>query len=58
MQAQATDLCAPVKILPTDAASKNTADDPETKKKHDMAVANKKAHDEGWARWLSLLKSM
>ena len=41
-----------------DAASKNTADDPESKKKHDMAVANKKAHDEGWQRWLSLLKSM
>jgi carboxymethylenebutenolidase len=41
-----------------DAAIKNTADDPESKKKHDMAVANKKAHDEGWARWLSLLKSM
>jgi carboxymethylenebutenolidase len=41
-----------------DAASKNTADDPESKKKHDMAVANKKAHDEGWERWLQLLKSM
>ena len=41
-----------------DAASKNTADDPDSKKKHDMAVANKKAHDEGWERWLSLLKSM
>jgi carboxymethylenebutenolidase len=41
-----------------DAAAQNTADDPDTKKKHDMAVANKKAHDEGWQRWLSLLKSM
>jgi carboxymethylenebutenolidase len=41
-----------------DAAAKSTADDPETKKKHDMAVANKKAHDEGWERWLKLLKSM
>ena len=36
-----------------DAAIANTGDDPETKKKHDMAVANKKAHDEGWQRWLS-----
>jgi carboxymethylenebutenolidase len=41
-----------------DAASKNTADDPDTKKKHDMAVANKKAHDEGWDRWLQLLKGL
>ena len=41
-----------------DAAIANTGADPETKKKHDMAVANKKAHDEGWQRWLSLLKSM
>jgi carboxymethylenebutenolidase len=41
-----------------DAASKNAADDPDTKKKHDMAVANKKAHDEGWDRWLQLLKTL
>ncbi|HEY1939079.1 MAG TPA: dienelactone hydrolase family protein [Candidatus Angelobacter sp.] len=41
-----------------DAAIQNTATDPDTKKKHDMAVANKKAHDEGWQRWLSLMKSM
>jgi carboxymethylenebutenolidase len=41
-----------------DAAAKNTADDPDTKKKHDMAVANKKAHDEGWDRWLQLLKNL
>ncbi len=41
-----------------DAASKNTGDDADTKKKHDMAVANKKAHDEGWERWLQLLKSI
>jgi carboxymethylenebutenolidase len=39
-----------------DAAAANN--DPAAKKKHDMAVANKKAHDEGWQRWLSLLKSM
>src|SRR5579859_7714938 len=39
-----------------DAAAANN--DPAAKQKHDMAVANKKAHDEGWARWLSLLKSM
>jgi carboxymethylenebutenolidase len=41
-----------------DAAMANTGADPDTKKKHDMAAGNKKAHDEGWARWLSLLKSM
>jgi carboxymethylenebutenolidase len=41
-----------------DAASKSTGDDPDAKKKHDMAVANKKAHDEGWDRWLQLLKSL
>ena len=58
MKAQATDLCAPVKTPPMTLPAKNTADDPETKKKHDMAVANKKAHDEGWERWLPLLKSM
>jgi carboxymethylenebutenolidase len=34
------------------------ADDPDIKKAHDMAVANKKAHSEGWQRWLQLLKSM
>src|SRR5579864_8259707 len=39
-----------------DAAAANN--DPEAKQKHDMAVANKKAHDEGWQRWLQLLKSM
>jgi carboxymethylenebutenolidase len=39
-----------------DAAAANN--DPAAKQKHDMAVANKKAHDEGWERWLSLLKSM
>jgi len=41
-----------------DAAAANTADDPDTKKKHDMAVANKKARTDGWERWLTLLKSM
>jgi len=41
-----------------DAAISNTADDPESKKKHDMAVANKKARTEAWARWLSLLKTL
>ena len=41
-----------------DASIKATGDDASTKKARDMAVANKKAHDEGWARWLSLLKSM
>ncbi|MGZ4867910.1 MAG: dienelactone hydrolase family protein, partial [Candidatus Angelobacter sp.] len=41
-----------------DAAIKATGDDASTKKARDMAVANKKAHDEGWQRWLSLLKSM
>ena len=41
-----------------DAAIKDTGDDPDIKKAHDMAVANKKARSEGWERWLSLLKSM
>jgi len=41
-----------------DAAISNTADDPESKKKHDMAVANKKARTEAWSRWLSLLKTL
>jgi carboxymethylenebutenolidase len=41
-----------------DAASKATGDDEKTKKARDMAIANKKAHDEGWERWLQLLKSM
>jgi carboxymethylenebutenolidase len=41
-----------------DAAAKNTADDPDTKKKHDMAVANTKARTEAWERWLTLLKSI
>lgn len=40
----------------TDAAIADTGDD--AKKKHDMAVANKKARTEGWERWLALLKSM
>jgi hypothetical protein len=40
------------------AAAKDTGDDPDIKKKHDMAVANIKARTEAWARWLSLLKSM
>lgn len=37
---------------------KDTGDDPDIKKAHDMAVANKKARSEAWARWLLLLKSM
>jgi len=41
-----------------DAAIANTADDPDTKKKHDMAVANKKARTDSWERWLGLLKSL
>jgi carboxymethylenebutenolidase len=41
-----------------DAASQNTGADPDTQKKHDMAVANKKAHDAGWDRWLKLLKGI
>jgi carboxymethylenebutenolidase len=41
-----------------DAAISNTADDPDSKKKHDMAAANKKARTDAWARWLELLKSM
>lgn len=41
-----------------DAAASNTADDPDAKKKHDMAVANKKARTDSWERWLTLLKSM
>ena len=41
-----------------DEAAKATGDDEKTKKARDMAIANKKAHDEGWARWLQLLKSM
>jgi carboxymethylenebutenolidase len=41
-----------------DAAIKDTGDDPNIKKAHDMAVANKKARSEGWERWLALLKSM
>ena len=42
----------------TDAAIQNTATDPDTQKKHDAAVANKKAHDQAWERWLKLLKSL
>jgi carboxymethylenebutenolidase len=41
-----------------DAAMQNTGNDPDAKKKHDMAVANKKARSESWDRWLSLLKAM
>src|ERR1041385_1434502 len=41
-----------------DEAAKATGDDEKTKKARDMAIANKKAHDEGWQRWLQLLKSM
>lgn len=41
-----------------DEAIKNTSDDPAAKKAHDMAVANKKARDEGWQRWLKLLKTI
>jgi carboxymethylenebutenolidase len=41
-----------------DAAAKTTGDDADAKKKHDAAVANKKAHDEGWDRWLQLLKAI
>jgi carboxymethylenebutenolidase len=42
----------------TDASIANTGADPDSKKKHDMAAANKKARTEGWERWLQLLKSM
>jgi carboxymethylenebutenolidase len=41
-----------------DAAIANTSDDADAKKKHDMAVANKKARTDSWERWLTLLKSM
>lgn len=41
-----------------EAAIKNTADDPDSKKAHDRAVANKKAREDGWARWLQLLKTI
>jgi len=41
-----------------DAAIQNTGTDPDTQKKHDTAVANKKAHDQSWDRWLKLLKSL
>ena len=41
-----------------DAAMSSTGDDADAKKKHDAAVANKKAHDEGWGRLLKLLKSI
>ena len=40
------------------AAISSTLDDADAKKKHDAAVANKKAHDEGWDRLLKLLKSI
>lgn len=38
----------------TEAAINDTSDP----KKHDMAVANKKARTEAWERWLALLKKM
>jgi carboxymethylenebutenolidase len=41
-----------------DAAAQAAGTDPDSQKKHDMAVANKKARTEGWERWLALLKSM
>lgn len=41
-----------------EAAAKNTGTDPDTKKKHDFAVANQKARTEAWARWLSILKTI
>jgi carboxymethylenebutenolidase len=41
-----------------DASIANTGADPDTKKAHDRALANKKARTEGWERWLTLLKSM
>ncbi len=41
-----------------EAAANATGDDPDTKKKRDMAIANKKARTESWARWLSLLKTI
>lgn len=41
-----------------DAAAQASGTDPDSQKKHDMAVANKKARTEGWERWLTLLKSM
>jgi carboxymethylenebutenolidase len=41
-----------------EAAANAAGDDPDTKKKRDMAVANKKARTESWARWLSLLKTI
>jgi carboxymethylenebutenolidase len=40
------------------AAIQDTGTDPDVQKKHDMAVANKKAHDEGWDRWMKLLKDL
>jgi carboxymethylenebutenolidase len=41
-----------------DAAINDTSADENAKKRHDIAVANKKAHDDGWARWLQLLKAI
>jgi carboxymethylenebutenolidase len=41
-----------------DAAIKNEGADDASKKAHDMAIANKKAHNEGWERWLKVLKSL
>jgi carboxymethylenebutenolidase len=41
-----------------EAAANAAGGDEAAKKKHDIAVANKKARTEGWARWLSLLKAI
>ena len=42
----------------SDAALSATGDGPDVKKAQDIAAANKKAHNEAWARWLSLLKAL
>src|SRR5215472_5207711 len=42
----------------TEAAANATGDDPDIKKKRDMAIANKKARTDAWTRWLSLLKAI
>lgn len=42
----------------TDTAANTTGDDADSKKKRDMAIANKKARTEGWERWLALLKTI
>lgn len=41
-----------------DTAIANTSQDPDAKKAHDMALANKKARSESWERWLKLLKTL